>query len=57
MNRGTAYSGMALAGLFSFLSGCVAVVEKPSDAAVVESDRNGPPPWAPAHGWRRQHEN
>ena len=24
---------------------------------VVESDRNGPPPWAPAHGWRRQHEN
>ena len=23
----------------------------------VESDRKGPPPWAPANGWRRQHEN
>ena len=27
-----------------------------SDTAIVESDRKGPPPWAPAHGWRRQHE-
>jgi hypothetical protein len=24
---------------------------------VVKSDRNGPPSWAPANGWRRQHEN
>ncbi len=42
--------------LLSLLSGCVAVVEKPSDTAAVESDRHGPPPWAPAYGWRRQHE-
>jgi hypothetical protein len=56
MHRETAYSGIALAGLLYFLPGCVAVVEKPSDMAAIESDRNGPPPWAPAHGWRRQHE-
>jgi hypothetical protein len=50
MNKGTAHSGIALAGLLYFLSGCVPVVEKPSDTAVVESDRNGPPPWA-ARAW------
>lgn len=40
-------------------SGCVAVVEnRPRrEVVVVESERNGPPPWAPAHGWRRKHES
>lgn len=38
------------------LSGCVALVEQPPEVAVVESDRRGPPPWAPAHGWRRKQE-
>lgn len=38
-------------------SGCLAVVEKPApEVAVVESLGHGPPPWAPAHGWRRKHE-
>jgi hypothetical protein len=48
--------GIGLVAFLSLSSGCVAVVEKPSDTAVAETDRNGPPPWAPAHGWRRQHE-
>lgn len=26
------------------------------DVVVIERDRQGPPPWAPAHGWRRKHE-
>ena len=41
-------------GLAVFLSfsGCVALVEQPQEVAV----EGGPPPWAPAHGWRRQHE-
>ena len=56
MKRGTANLSIVLAALLSFFSGCVAVVEKPYDVAVVESDRHGPPPWAPAHGWRRKHE-
>lgn len=48
---------IALAGLLSLSSGCIAVVDRPSDeVAGVEPDRHGPPPWAPAHGWRRQHE-
>ena len=33
-----------------FTSGCV-VEER---GRVVESDRGGPPPWAPAYGYRRQ---
>src|SRR2546427_9382309 len=46
-----------VAAFLLFCSGCVAVVDRPSDeVGVVESDRHGPPPWAPAHGWRRQHE-
>jgi len=53
--------GMALAAvaaaLLSFSSGCV-VVDRPRDEVVIESDRRGgPPPWAPAHGYRRQHES
>ena len=44
------------AALLLLISGCVAVVERPADVEVVESDRQGPPPWAPAHGWRRQNE-
>lgn len=56
MKIGTTKMGMALAGFLS-LTGCVAVVEQPSEVAVAESARRGgPPPWAPAHGWRRQHE-
>ena len=45
-----------LAATVFFSSGCVAVVEQPADVEVVESNRHGPPPWAPAHGWRRKHE-
>ena len=44
------------AGLLLLIPGCVAVVERPAEVEVVESDRHGPPPWAPAHGWRRKHE-
>jgi len=40
-----------------FLTGCVVVDKEPRRGVViVESDRHGPPPWAPAHGWRRKHE-
>jgi len=45
-----------LAALLLFFSGCVALVERPADVEVVESERQGPPPWAPAHGWRRKNE-
>lgn len=39
------------------IPGCVAAVEdRPGREVVVDSDRRGPPPWAPAHGWRRKHE-
>ena len=40
------------------IPGCVAVVEERPrrDVVVIDSDRHGPPPWAPAHGWRRKHE-
>ncbi len=55
MKNGATGVAIGLAFLLS-ISGCVAVVEQPSDVAVVESNRPGPPPWAPAHGWRRQHE-
>jgi hypothetical protein len=44
------------AALLLLIPGCVAVMERPADVEVVESDRHGPPPWAPAHGWRRKHE-
>jgi hypothetical protein len=44
------------AALLLLIPGCVAVVEQPADVEVVESNRQGPPPWAPAHGWRRKHE-
>ena len=47
---------MVLAASLSVLAGCVAVVDKPPETVIVESDRRGPPPWAPAHGWRRKHE-
>ena len=45
-----------LAALPLFFSGCVALVERPADVEVVESERQGPPPWAPAYGWRRKNE-
>ena len=46
---------IVLAALLVF-SGCL-VVDRPSrEVQVVEADRHGPPPWAPAHGWRRKHE-
>lgn len=32
------------------------VVERRREVVVVEKERHGPPPWAPAHGWRRKHE-
>lgn len=45
-----------LALLLSFATGCV-VAERPHrEVVVVESREPGPPPWAPAHGWRRKHE-
>lgn len=47
--------GVAIFVFLSVFSGCV-VLEKPPDAVIVESERRGPPPWAPAHGWRRKHE-
>ena len=56
MKRGAARVGVALAALLPVFPGCVTVVDRPSDEVVVESDRHGPPPWAPAYGWRRQHE-
>ena len=47
---------VVLAGaLLSFSYGCV-VAERPRAVTVIESERRGPPPWAPAHGYRRQHE-
>ncbi len=42
--------------LLSLSSGCVVVGERSQEVAVVESERHGPPPWAPAHGWRRKNE-
>ena len=36
-----------LAALLLFFSGCVAVVERHADVEVVESERQGPPPWHP----------
>jgi hypothetical protein len=56
MRRGAVHVGAVLAALFSVFSGCVAVVDRPSDQPAVESDRHGPPPWAPAYGYRRQHD-
>lgn len=56
MKIGAAPLAIVVAALLSLSSGCVAVVDRPSDVAAVESDRQGPPPWAPAHGWRRKHE-
>ncbi len=56
MKLRAAQAGVVFGALSLLLTGCVAVVERPPDAAVVESDRRGPPPWAPAHGWRRKHE-
>jgi hypothetical protein len=47
---------MVFAGILSTLSGCVVVDKPPKEVVVVEQDRQGPPPWAPAHGWRRKHE-
>lgn len=37
---------------------CTAVVRSPPtrQVVVVESNKPGPPPWAPAHGYRRKHE-
>lgn len=55
MKIGSVNVSIVLAAFLSFFSGCVAV-ESPSDVVVVESERRGPPPWAPAHGWRRKHE-
>jgi hypothetical protein len=41
----------------SFAAGCVVVDRPPKrEVVVVETDKHGPPPWAPAHGWRRKHE-
>jgi len=56
MKRGAARVGVAQAALLPVFPGCVTVVDRPSDEVVVESGRHGPPPWAPAYGWRRQHE-
>ena len=54
--KGVSPSIVGVVGLF-LASGCVAVAEKPPrEVVVVESHRHGPPPWAPAHGWRRKHE-
>jgi hypothetical protein len=48
---------LAIASLIFFSSGCFTVVERPyREVAVVDSHKQGPPPWAPAHGWRRKHE-
>jgi len=56
MKIGAMNSQLALLA-FLALSGCIAVVEQPTEVTVAESDRRGgPPPWAPAHGWRRKHE-
>ena len=52
-HRGIGFAAVS-AALLSFASGCV-VVDRPQREVVVESDRRGnPPPWAPAHGQRRQ---
>lgn len=55
MKTGTVYTAILLTAHLSVLSGCMAVVEQPAETVVVESQRPGPPPWAPAHGWRRKH--
>lgn len=51
---------IALAGIVAAVllisSGCAVVSEPSREVVVVESDGHGPPPWAPAHGWRRKHE-
>lgn len=56
MKIGAEHAGIVFVALSLFLTGCITVAERPPDAVVVESDRRGPPPWAPAHGWRRKHE-
>jgi hypothetical protein len=55
-NRMKLHVAIMPAALLLLISGCVGVVERPADVEVVESNRQGPPPWAPAHGWRRQNE-
>lgn len=48
---------IALATPAWLMTGCFTVVEKPNrEVVVVEPHKQGPPPWAPAHGWRRKHE-
>lgn len=51
------FTTVLLVGALS-VSGCVAMIGKPPrrDVVVVEPERRGPPPWAPAHGWRRKQE-
>ncbi len=56
MKRRTAYPAMLLTAHLAVLSGCTTVVERPPETVVVESHPPGPPPWAPAHGYRRKHE-
>lgn len=52
------WKSILLFAVFS-TAGCVALVGEPPrrEVVVVESERPGPPPWAPAHGWRRKHES
>ena len=56
MKRATIYPAVLLTAIVSVFSGCVGVVERQPQTVVVESHPPGPPPWAPAHGWRRKHE-
>lgn len=51
------YLTSLLALPLALLNSCVLVDNPPRrEVVVVESERHGPPPWAPAHGWRRKHE-
>jgi len=54
----TGYWKTVLLPIVLTASSCVAVIDEPPrrEVVVVEAERHGPPPWAPAHGWRQKHE-
>jgi len=57
MKAKIAYALLVLAPAAVSLTACVGVVEHPRrEVVVVEPERRGPPPWAPAHGYRRKFE-
>jgi hypothetical protein len=57
VKQGRINPAFIFAALLMLPAGCVVVERTSREVEVVEADqRGGPPPWAPAHGWRRKHE-